>query len=53
MDEPQHGQGHGDKADRDVGDGQVDDEQVPGRPGLAVSDHDPAHAQIGDCSGDY
>ena len=52
VDEPEHGEGHGDEADGEVGDGQVDDEQVASGARLRVSNRHPADAQVGDHAGD-
>jgi hypothetical protein len=47
VDEPEHGEGHGDETDGEVADGQVDDQQVACRAGLRVTNHDPTDAHIG------
>ena len=51
VDEPEHGEGHGDEADGQIGDGQVDDEQVASGASLGMPDSHPAHAQVGDHAG--
>ena len=53
VDEPEHGEGHGDEADGEVGDGQVDDEQVASGARLRVSNHHPADAQVCDHAHDH
>ena len=53
VDEPEHGEGHGDEADGQVGDGQIDDEEVAGRAGLRVADNDPANAHVRDHAGNH
>ena len=53
VDEPEHGEGHGDDADGQVGDGQIDDEEVAGRAGLRVADNDPANAHVRDHAGNH
>ncbi len=51
VDEPEHGEGHGDKADSEVAEGQIDDQQVLGGAGLRVSHDGPANAEVGYHSG--
>ena len=52
VDEPEHGEGHRDEAEHQVGDGQVDDEQVASGARLRVANRHPADAQVGDHAGD-
>jgi hypothetical protein len=51
VDEPEHGEGHGDEADGEVAESQVDDQQVLGGAGLRVPHDGPTNAEVGNHSG--